>query len=94
MDASLDFNQSALMEIKQLHKHLLDCDIKWRLDKVINLDWTGEVLLMHLDNKGAQMVTEMLRELLKKNPAEPYKQMSFVKLACKERVRETLNYFN
>lgn len=46
---------------------------------------------MHSDNKGAQMVTEMLRELLKKNPAEPYKQMSFVKPASEERVRETLS---
>lgn len=46
---------------------------------------------MHLNNKGAQMATEMLRELLKKNPAEPYKQMSFVKPASKERARETLS---
>lgn len=45
---------------------------------------------MHLNNKGAQMVTEMLRELPKKNPSEPYKKMSFVKLACKEQVRETV----
>lgn len=37
-DASLGFNQSALMEIKQLHEQLLDGDIKWGLDKVINLD--------------------------------------------------------
>lgn len=44
---------------------------------------------MHLDNKGAQMATEMLRELLKKNPAEPYKQMSFVQPVSKERARET-----
>lgn len=91
MDASLDFTQSALMEIKQLCKQLLYGDIKWRLDKVINLDWTGQVLLMHLNNKGAQMATEMLRELLKKNPAEPYKQMPFVKPASEERAGETLS---
>lgn len=76
------------MEIKQLHKQLLYGDIKWRLDKVINLDWTGEVLLMHLNKKGAQMATEMLRKLLKKIPAEPYKQMSFVQPASKEQVKE------
>lgn len=91
MDASLAFNHSVLMEIKQLHKQLLCGDIKWGLDEFINLDGTGEVLLMHLNNKGAQMATEMLRELLKKNPAEPYKQMSFVKPASEERGRETLS---
>jgi len=44
---------------------------------------------MHLNNKGAQMATAMLRELLKKNPAEPYKQMSFVQPASEEQARET-----
>lgn len=85
MDASLAFNHSVLMEIKQSHKQLLCAGIKWGLDEFINLDGTGEVLLlMHLNNKGAQMATEMLRELLKKNPAEPCKQMSFVKPASEE----------
>lgn len=39
---------------------------------------------MHVNNKGAQMAIEILRERLKENPAEPYKQIPFIQAAPQE----------